>query len=134
MTSTPSPVTRFPAKPDQPFAHPFGQGPGVGHVEAQLDRRRHLVDVLPTGPGGADEPLLDVALVDAEGSESGGNHQILYGRYFPDMVTLMRSPFGSFSFSTFIVKSMALMMPSPNFSWTIALKGKPYTCMISYRR
>src|SRR5512141_1508776 len=56
----------LPCEPDQPLPHPFGQGPGVAHVEAHLDRRRDLVDVLPAGPGGADEPLLEIALVDAD--------------------------------------------------------------------
>ena len=48
------------------------------------------------------------------GPESGPR---LYGRNLPDIVIFTRSPLGSASFSTSIVKSMALMMPSPNISW-----------------
>ena len=36
------------------------------YVEAQLDRGRELVDVLPARPRGADEALLDLTLVDAD--------------------------------------------------------------------
>ncbi len=36
------------------------------HVEAKLDRGRHLVDVLPAGPGRLNEALLDLALIDFE--------------------------------------------------------------------
>ena len=52
-------------------------------------------------------------------------HHRLYGRNLPDMVILTRSPFGSSSFSTSMVKSMALMMPSPNVSWMTSLSGMP---------
>ena len=37
-------------------------------VEAQLDGRRHLVHVLPAGPGRAHEPLVDLALVERNGA------------------------------------------------------------------
>ena len=39
----------------------------AGRIEAQLDRGRQLVDVLPAGPGGADEALGEFALVDRQG-------------------------------------------------------------------
>ena len=42
-------------------------------VEAQLDRRRDLVDVLPAGASGADEALFEIALVDRQGG-GHGNH------------------------------------------------------------
>src|SRR5690349_10716866 len=35
-------------------------------LEPQFHRSRHLVDVLPAGPGGAHEALLDVALVERQ--------------------------------------------------------------------
>ena len=48
---------------------------------------------------------------------SEGGYHLLYGRNLPDIVTFTRSPCsGSSSRSTFIVKSMALIIPSPNFS------------------
>jgi len=42
-------------------------------IEAKLDRGRHLVHVLPTGSRGADEPFLEIALLDADGV-SNTNH------------------------------------------------------------
>ena len=58
----------------------------------------------------------------------------MYGKNFPDMVFFTRSPLGSGSFSTSIVKSIALMMPSPIVSWITSLSGKPKTCRISWKR
>jgi len=51
-----------------------GQARRAARVEAQLDRRRHLVDVLPARPGGADKILDDLAFVD---EEIAGFHGIL---------------------------------------------------------
>ena len=58
-------------------------------------------------------------------------HQTLYGKNLPFMVTLTRSPLGSAILSTCKLKSIADMMPSPNFSWITSLSGRPYTCRIS---
>ena len=55
----------------------------------------------------------------------GGCHHRLYAKNLPDMVIFTRSPLGSASFSTSIVKSIALMIPSPNISWMTSLSGKP---------
>jgi hypothetical protein len=43
-------------------------------------------------------------------------YHFLYGKNLPHIVTFTRSPLGSSTFSTSIVKSIALMIPSPNFS------------------
>ena len=48
-------------------------------------------------------------------------YQRLYGRNLPHIVTLTRSPLGSSTFAMSIVKSIALMIPSPNFSWINSL-------------
>src|SRR5690606_7748957 len=45
----------------QALAHRLGQRRRVGHVEAQLDRGRDLVDVLAAGAAGADEAFDDFA-------------------------------------------------------------------------
>lgn len=58
-------------------------------------------------------------------------HHFLYGRNLPDKTSRTRSPLGSLSLSIFMLKSIALMMPSPKFSWITALSGIPYTCRIS---
>jgi len=50
------------------------------------------------------------------GCASWRAHHLRYGRNLPCMVTFTRSPFGSGTVSTYISKSMALMMPSPSFS------------------
>src|SRR5712691_390979 len=50
----------------EPRAHVSRQRRRAAHVEAQLHRGRELVDVLPAGPRGADEALLELALVDAD--------------------------------------------------------------------
>ena len=54
--------------------HPIGQGRRVGDVEAQLDRGRQLVDILPARPGGADEAFAELILVqpDADGDFGSG--------------------------------------------------------------
>ena len=52
-------------------------------------------------------------------------HQDLQGRNFLLRVTTTRSPFGSSCVSMSRVKSVALMMPSPNFSWMISLMVSP---------
>lgn len=49
----------------------------------------------------------------------------LYGKNFPFMVTRTRSPLGSSTFSICMEKSMALIMPSPNFSWIISFMVSP---------
>ena len=46
----------------QTLLHLVGQR-RAAHVETQLDRRRHFVDVLPAGPRGPHESLFDVLLV-----------------------------------------------------------------------
>ena len=52
-------------------------------------------------------------------------YQALYGRNLPFMVMTTRSPAGFASRSTSSVKSIALMMPSPNSSWIRSLAGSP---------
>src|SRR5207244_3179598 len=59
------------------------------------------------------------------GARSMSRHHFLYGKNFPSSVTLTRSPFGSGVFSMFIVKSIALMMPSPKVSWINAFNVVP---------
>src|SRR3990172_9389336 len=56
----------LPPPANQAFPHRTGQGPGMSDVEAKLDRRRHLVDVLPPGTRGAYEPFLDFAFVEED--------------------------------------------------------------------
>ncbi len=51
----------------------------------------------------------------------------LYARNFPLMVIDTRSPALLFSRPRFILKSIALMIPSPNSSWISALNVVPYT-------
>lgn len=53
------------------------------------------------------------------------NQYVLYGRNFPLITMLTRSPFGSGSRCRSILKSIALMMPSPNSSWMSALNVVP---------
>src|SRR5260221_13235110 len=52
-------------------------------------------------------------------------HHRLYGRNLPHMVTWTRSPFGSSTLLISIVKSIALMIPSPNCSWISSLIVSP---------
>ena len=52
-------------------------------------------------------------------------YHFLYGKNLPFIVTITRSPLGSSFFCTSSSKSMALMMPSPNISWMIALSVVP---------
>ncbi len=47
-----------------------------------------------------------------------GAHHFTYGRNLPFMVMTTRSPLGFSSLETSILKSIALMIPSPNFSCT----------------
>ena len=54
-----------PAERPQPGLHVGGQR-GATDVEAKLDRRGHLVDVLSAGSRRANEPLVEVSLVDRE--------------------------------------------------------------------
>ncbi len=54
-----------PGARDQPLLH-LGRERRGANVEAQLDRGRDLIDVLTAGARGADEPLLDVAVVEDE--------------------------------------------------------------------
>ena len=44
-------------------AQVFGQGRRTGEVEAELNRRRELVDILPTRPAGMDESFTDLSRV-----------------------------------------------------------------------
>lgn len=56
----------------------------------------------------------------------------LVGRYLPSsVITAREPPSGSSTFFTSSRKLIALMMPSPNFSWTSAFSVVPYTCSIS---
>src|SRR5262245_46824824 len=50
----------------EPRAHVVGKARRAAHVEAQLNRARKLVDVLPARAGGASEVLLELALGDAD--------------------------------------------------------------------
>src|SRR5262249_32940148 len=50
----------------EPRAHVVGKARRAAHVEAQLNRARQLVDVLPARAGGASEVLLELALGDAD--------------------------------------------------------------------
>ena len=54
-------------KPHQPHGHVVGQRRRMAHVEAQLHRRRHLVDVLPARPGRAHEAFRQFGVVDRDG-------------------------------------------------------------------
>ena len=51
---------------DRAVAHSLRQAGCVFRVETKLDRGRHLVDVLPTRSGGADEALRKLAFVDED--------------------------------------------------------------------
>src|SRR5262249_43899223 len=51
----------------EPRPHVLAQARRAAHVEAKLDRARELVDVLSARAGGADEALLELILVDADG-------------------------------------------------------------------
>ena len=62
ITSTPSVGDATAAEPQQPGLDRRRQARG-GDVDAQLHRGRDLVDVLTARAGGADEPLLEIALV-----------------------------------------------------------------------
>src|SRR5690606_37919127 len=55
----------------QAFAHRLGQRGRVGDVEAQLDRGRDLVDVLPARSAGADEPFDELVLRDRDAHAGG---------------------------------------------------------------
>src|SRR5262249_13158295 len=73
--------------PAQTVARGQRQARRMTHIEAQLDRRRYLVDVLSARPRGTDEPLLDFALVDRDlvGDAHGGRDQP-----WPSAATKMR--------------------------------------------
>ena len=58
---------------DQLDRHIVGQARRAARVEAQFDRARHLVDVLPARAGGADKSLDDLALVDEEIADFHGS-------------------------------------------------------------
>ena len=66
ISSTPSAVMRRPASAISRSLTSVRER-RVVDAEAQLDRGGHLVDVLAAWPGRADEPLLEVALVDRDG-------------------------------------------------------------------
>ena len=51
-------------QPLEPGAHVIGQAGRPAHVEAQLDRRRYLVDVLPPRPRGAHETFAQFVVGD----------------------------------------------------------------------
>ena len=55
-----------PRQPDEALPHVIGQRPGIPDIEPELDRRRHLVDVLPPGPRGPTEPFQDLAFVEGD--------------------------------------------------------------------
>ena len=55
-----------PREREQPIFHIGWEGGGA-HIEAELDGRRDLVDVLTARPGGAYEALFDLALVYGNG-------------------------------------------------------------------
>lgn len=61
-----------------------------------------------------DSPAANAALPDS--SIAPNCYQLLYGKNLPFNVSKTRSPLGSSIFSTSIEKSIALMIPSPNFS------------------
>ena len=63
---TPSWVSREPASFIRRIGDVVRQALAAARVEAQFDRARDLVDVLPAGAGGADESLDDLALVDEQ--------------------------------------------------------------------
>src|SRR6266849_176887 len=69
-------------QPFKPSAHIVGQALRAAHVEAKLHRARELVDILPTRSRGADEPLLELALVDADALVYS-NHSIVISRPRP---------------------------------------------------
>jgi len=50
----------------QPCANILRQGGAGEDIESQADSRRHLVDVLPARPGGANEVKMNLAFVDGE--------------------------------------------------------------------
>ena len=66
MTSTPSRVTRRPASVFSRAPHDFAERGRAVDREAELDRGRDLVDVLPARAAGADEMLLDLPLVERD--------------------------------------------------------------------
>ena len=75
MTSTPSRLIRFLARRSRRSPHLFGQRLGAAHVETQLHRARHLVDVLPARSGGAHEAPGELVLAerdDGSGLQHGG--------------------------------------------------------------
>jgi hypothetical protein len=53
-------------QPLEPGAHIVAKALRAAHVETKLHRARELVDILPTRARGADESLLELALVDAD--------------------------------------------------------------------
>src|SRR5262245_11370889 len=67
-------------QPFEPRAHRIGQRWRVAHVEAQLHGGRHLVDVLPARTRGADETLLDPALVDGDRIGDADHLLVIPGR------------------------------------------------------
>ncbi len=67
-------------------------------------------------------------------SPAAGGVTRLVGQEFPGHGHLHAFALGVLLLLDVHRESMALMIPSPNFSWTIDLNGNPYTCMISYSR
>ncbi len=53
-------------EPLEPRAHPFRQGWRLPDVEAELDRGRELIDILPARTRRANEAFLDFAFADAD--------------------------------------------------------------------
>ena len=68
------------------------------------------------------------------GTPARGHQYVLYGKNLPDNTTFTRSPLGSGVRTMSMLKSIALMMPSPNSSWISSLMVVPYTLTISYQR
>ncbi len=52
----------------QAYAHIGGKAAGAPHVEPELDRGRHLVDVLPARSRSADEVFFDLRFRDGDGN------------------------------------------------------------------
>src|SRR5215510_281469 len=67
-------------QPFEPRAHRVGQRWRVAHVEAQLYGGRDLVDILPARTRGADEALLDLALVDGDRIGDADHLLVIPGR------------------------------------------------------
>src|SRR4051812_14092621 len=68
------------SEPFQACAHIVTQRWRMTDVETKLHRGAEFVDVLPAGPGGTDEPLLQLVLVDADSVGYADHARIVHGR------------------------------------------------------